>query len=227
MLQRVFRRDALRRFVLQQCLQQMNSMLAQFHPSFVVEVLVVPHQVAWDAYAVVLGQILLVLRQINHGRPGRLGWRTKHLEDAQQLVVIRSARKQRVPTRHLPEDAANAPEIHRSGILPRSHEDVGRAIPQRHHLVGVAAHRNAKSPRQTEIRQFELTRLVDQQILRLQISVQHTPVMAELDPSQQLVERRLNYAGLEVLRRIHKLLQVLIKILEHKRQLLLRVDNVV
>ena len=38
---------------------------------------------------------------------------------------------------HLDEDAADAPDVERGVVVGGAEEDVGRAVPQRHHLVRV------------------------------------------------------------------------------------------
>ena len=50
----------------------------------------------------------------------------------------------------------------------------------------VAQYRDAKGAREAEVGELELAVLVNEQVLRLQVAVQHPPVMAEGHPAQQL-----------------------------------------
>ena len=49
------------------------------------------------------------------------------------------------------------------------------------HLVGVDTHRNTKSTCQAKVSQFDDTIAVDEQILWLQVPVQHSAFVAEQD----------------------------------------------
>mmetsp|Transcript_19614 Transcript_19614/g.42331 ORF Transcript_19614/g.42331 Transcript_19614/m.42331 type:complete len:213 (-) Transcript_19614:268-906(-) len=179
------------------------------------------------ADGLVLRKVGLVVWQVDHRRPSLLVGRAQHLEDTHELVVVRRPWEERPRRRHLAEYAADAPQVDRCRVLARAHEHVGRAVPQRHHLVCVAPHRDAEGPREAEVGKLQLSLLVDEEVLRLQVAVEHAPLVAKLDAAQQLVERRLDHAGLEPVLRVQKLLQVLVQVLEDERQLLLRVDHVV
>ena len=48
----------------------------------------------------------------HHVGPDGFVWRAEQLENARQLVSVRSARKQRAACRHLSKDATNAPQVH-------------------------------------------------------------------------------------------------------------------
>lgn len=50
-------------------------------------------------------------------------------------------------THHLGEDAAQAPDVDGGGVGLGAEEDLGRAVPQRHHLVRVRAHGQAEGAR--------------------------------------------------------------------------------
>lgn len=52
----------------------------------------------------------------------------------------------------------------------------------------VAANGDAKSPRQTKIGQLDAALGVDEQVLRLQITMQHAVHVTESDATQQLVQ---------------------------------------
>eukprot|EP00964_Phaeocystis_antarctica_P037401 scaffold21359_cov18-Phaeocystis_antarctica.AAC.1 len=52
------------------------------------------------------------------------------------------------------------------------------------------AHRDAEGAREAEVGELELAVLVNEKILRLQVAVQHPPVVAEGHPAQQLPQAR-------------------------------------
>ena len=59
----------------------------------------------------------------------------------------------------------------------------------------VAQYRDAKGAREAEVGKLELAVLVNEQVLRLQVAVQHPPVMAEGHPAQQLPRARAGGRG--------------------------------
>ena len=63
-----------------------------------------------------------------------------------------------------------------------------RPVPERHHLVGVRPDGGAKGPRQPKVGQLGLAGGVDQQVLRLEVTVQHAVGVAKCDAGQQLLQ---------------------------------------
>lgn len=60
--------------------------------------------------------------------------------------------------------------------------------PGLHHLVGVGAHGNPEGSSQSKVSQLDGAKLIDEQVLRLQISVDDSMAVAEVQPLQQLGE---------------------------------------
>ena len=56
------------------------------------------------------------------------------------------------------------------------------------YLVRVDADGHTESPRQAEVGQLDHALVVDEQVLWLQVAVQHPPAVAELDALQDLVQ---------------------------------------
>ena len=75
---------------------------------------------------------------------------------------------------------------YRRGVLPAAHQDIWRPVPQRDHLVRVAANRNPKRPRQPKIGQLQRPGVGDKEVLRLQIPVQDAVLVAVRHPPTQL-----------------------------------------
>ena len=129
-------------------------------------------------------------------------------EDTMELVNVRVAREQRVACDHLGEDTAEGPDVHRSGVVPHAKKNLGRAIPQGHDFVCVGAYRDAKRARQSKVRQlrvgkiettaqgrqqvlvahFDRSLVVNEEILRLEITMENTTRMTEVNTSQQLLQ---------------------------------------
>ena len=145
------------------------------------------------------------------------------------------------------EDAATAPHVDTGVVIAIAKQDVGRAVPQRHHLAGVSIdekrkkkrllHRNARGACKTEIAQLQLAISVDEKVLRLEVPrsgeeeaespVENAITMAFLQSTEDLIHEGLgvrlnekwyfNDRHVECLFPIKELAQVLIQVLEHHR----------
>mmetsp|Transcript_29447 Transcript_29447/g.80815 ORF Transcript_29447/g.80815 Transcript_29447/m.80815 type:complete len:353 (+) Transcript_29447:448-1506(+) len=220
-LQRLLGGDAARRLKLQHAHEQVEA----------VGVILELGHVMLQSLALHGRVRLLVVGQICERGPRLVRRVAEHGEDPHQLVGVGRSREERLSGRHLAKDAADRPQVDGRRVFARTHQHVGRAVPQRYHLVRVAAHRDTKRARQAKVCELELlVVLIDEQILRLEVAVQHPPVVAEGDAEQQLAQQHLQVqvgqASVAV-RLVEHLLQVLVEILEDERQLLLGVDNVV
>lgn len=116
-------------------------------------------------------EVRLVLRELADTRPRALRRRAHDAEDANQLVLIGGAGEQRTARVHLRHDAAGGPDVDAGVVGARAEEDVGRAVPQRHDLVGEGVDWDAKGARKTEITELELSLGVDEEVLRLQVTM--------------------------------------------------------
>jgi len=94
---------------------------------------------------------------------------------------------------HFSKYTADAPNIYGGAIFPASHQYVGGAIPQGHHLVRIGSDRNAKRSGESKISKFQLPFAIDEQVWRFQIAMQHPMVVAVGHASQQLEEKALQY----------------------------------
>lgn len=55
-----------------------------------------------------------------------------------------------------------------------------------HYLVGVGTHGNPEGSSQSEVSQLDGPKLIDEQVLRLQVSVDDPMAVTEIQPLQQL-----------------------------------------
>ena len=118
-------------------------------------------------------------------------------EDLEDLVDLRVAGEQRLARAHLREDAADGPHVHAGRVLAAAEQDLGRAVPQRDDLVGVRPQRDAKGSREAEVRKLEVPVAVDQQVLRLQVAVQHAVAVAVAHALAQLAHELLDHGVAE------------------------------
>jgi len=110
---------------------------------------------------------------VRYPRPGVLVGGSQHSEDLHQLVQHVGAGKQRSSSvRQLGQNASSRPHVYAGCVKLGSKQDIRWAVPQGHHLCGVALYGNAEGPSQTKVSQLQFAILVDQQVLRLQIAMQ-------------------------------------------------------
>lgn len=114
-------------------------------------------------------------------------------EDLEDLVNLGITSEQRLARAHLGEDAADGPHIDAGGVLAATEQNLRGAVPQRDDLVGVCAERHTEGSREPEIRELEVAVAVDQEILRLQVAVQHAVAVAVADALAQLAHEFLDH----------------------------------
>ena len=68
-----------------------------------------------------------------------------------ELVLDGGSWEERPARGHLVENASDAPHVDGRGVLGGAEQHVGRAVPQRHHLVGVRLRRHGLGAGQTEV----------------------------------------------------------------------------
>lgn len=129
----------------------------------------------------------LIPRQSRDARPVVLRGRAERSEYLIQLIVrIAHSREYGHAGNHLDEYTPDAPHVQRRRILGASEQNVRRAVPQRDDLVRIRMARDRLRPRQPEIGQFQLARLAYQQVLRLDVPMQHATLVAIRQPAEQL-----------------------------------------
>jgi len=80
------------------------------------------------------GEGLLEVGKGGHARPDLLVRRSKHAEDAEQLINLTISREERILRQHLGEDATQAPNVDRRGVVARAKQNLRRSVPQGDHL---------------------------------------------------------------------------------------------
>ena len=146
------------------------------------------------------------------------------------MVFIRRSRKERAAAVHLRHDTAGRPDVDAGIVGSASQQDIGGSIPERDDFVGKGVDGDAKGSSQTKVRELELAFILDEKVLGLQISVQDAILVTESNALQELIHEGFDGRVVElavVSSRIHILLQVLVHILKHQHELVLRVDDIV
>lgn len=179
MLERVLRANTTVRVVHQHLLEEIEALGAE----------------AWHVLAqiflLVLREISSVALQVLDAGPFVRRGRSHNSKYFQQLVFFVLAGEQRLLGDNLCENAANRPNVDRSVIILRAHKNVGRAIPQRHDLMREVLDWDAESARQTKVGQLKNVVFVDEQVLRLEISMKYFVLVAFGGARKQLVQIRL------------------------------------
>lgn len=104
-----------------------------------------------------------------------------------ELVFVRGTWEKRTAGVHLRHNTPCAPDVNRGIVSSRAEKDIWCAIPQGHDFIGEGVNRDAECSGETKIGKLEYTLRVYEQVLRLQISVQHPVVMTECDTAEELV----------------------------------------
>ena len=143
-------------------------------------------------------KVRLVLGKLRNTRPRPLGRGPHEAKYLLQLVLVRRPRKQRTARVHLRHDTPRAPDIDRRIVRARPEEHVRRAVPQRHDFIGEGVNRDAEGAGEAEVGELELALLVDEQVLRLQVPVQHAVLVAEGDAPEELVGEGFDGRGVEL-----------------------------
>lgn len=114
------------------------------------------------------------VRQLGHAGPSLVGRSAQQFENSFQLVVDIAAGKE-WPTGvgQFGEDAASRPAVDGGGVQFGAEQHVRWPVPKGDHFGRKTSHRDSKGSSQPKVGQLELATLVDQKVLRLQVSMQH------------------------------------------------------
>lgn len=128
-----------------------------------------------------------VVWQQTDSRPAVLRGDAEDRPDLLQLLrLVRLSGERRRPLQHLYEDAARPPHVQSGGVLRGAQQDVGGAVPQRHHLRGERLAGDGLGSGQTEVGELQFSTVADEQVLRLQVSVQDPPTVDVAETPEQL-----------------------------------------
>mmetsp|Transcript_5492 Transcript_5492/g.12655 ORF Transcript_5492/g.12655 Transcript_5492/m.12655 type:complete len:270 (-) Transcript_5492:203-1012(-) len=164
----------------------------------------------------------LEVGQRRDARPHRFIGRAHRAEDLEEFVNLGVSGEERLPRCDLGEDAAGRPHVHRRVVLLLAKKQLGRAVPERHHLVRVALlGLELTRSGEAEVGDLDGAEAVDQHVLRLEVAVKDPLAVAELEASQDLqhapLDETLRHAVLEIA--LEALLQILVEVVEDEQHL--------
>lgn len=119
-----------------------------------------------------------------------LARRADNVEYVIELIEIVLARKQRLVVEHLGEYASDRPHVYGLVVALRVEHDLGRTIPTRRHVLGQEARVivvGIGDARQPEVAYLQVAVRVQQQIARLEVTMQHVRRMNVLETAQDLI----------------------------------------
>ena len=133
-----------------------------------------------------LGETALEVREGSDARPVGLSGCAKNAEDLEDLVDLGITREERLACSHLSEDATDGPHVDTSGVLAATEQNFRSAVPESNDFVGVSAKWDTKGASKTEISQLQVALFVDEQVLRLEVTVEDTVSMAVAGTLEEL-----------------------------------------
>jgi hypothetical protein len=157
--------DAAGRIVHQHALEEVQSVLAEHLDAIGVDHLVV-------LLPLPLGEAALEVWERLDTWPVSLGGSAQDAEDLEDFVDLGVTREEGLAGGHLGEDAADGPHVDTSGVLATAEKDLRCAVPQSDDFVCVGTERDTECAGQAEIRQLQVALLVDEQVLRFEVTVQ-------------------------------------------------------
>lgn len=122
--------------------------------------------------------------------------RAQEVGDHLQLLDGTLGLEEDSPTQQLAENAADRPQVDGVGVVLGAHQDLGRPVVLRYNLLGhVAPSVVFLNPSESIVANLENTIRVNEQVPRLDVSVDDFCCMKVLDPSQDLVEKDFDVVG--------------------------------
>ena len=184
MRERLFGRDSLVRIELQKPSEQVKAVLSSARDEIFNASLLARRSTLDDARSVVRLNAVNVV----------FGGRWNVFEYSFKLIERRSAREDRRAQEHLAQYASNAPHVHTFGVLGRGEQDLGRSVPSSGHVLGQGRIRVlgivsfvSQRSSQTEIAELHVTFLIEKDIGRLLVTMNHIGRMQVLGSLEQLV----------------------------------------
>ena len=170
-----------------------------------------------------------------HHRQVVLGRRAERGDDHLQLLQRVAPREERFAAQQLGEDASDRPDIDGGPVVLVLDEELGRAVPPRRHILGEVLLRvlfgdivaKVGAARHPEVGDAQIAVLVDEDVARLEVAVEHVRRVHRLEAAEDLVGEALDVVVGEVLRRADDLVEVGLEELGHEVDVVPAVDPLV
>lgn len=94
--------------------------------------------------------------------PGLLLGGSHDSEYLQQLVLVRTSRKEGSSGVHFGHDATGRPEVDGCAVVGGTEQNVGSSVPERDNLVGESVDGDSERPCQSKVSELELSRSIDE-----------------------------------------------------------------
>lgn len=162
--------------------------------------------------------------------PRTLAGGAHEAKDFLELVFVGGAWEEGTAGVHFSHDAAGGPDVDAGVVGSGTKQDVWGAVPEGDDLVGEGVDGNAKGSSETEIGEFELPLVVDEEILGFEVAVQDAVLMAKCDTLEELVHEGFDRHVIELTAltaRVHEFLEIFVHVLKDEHELVLSVDDVV
>ena len=155
-----------------------------------------------------------IVRQLRHPRPIFLRRRPQRLPNQIDLIHIGLTGHKRRPQDQLGKHRSHTPHIDRATVVTCAVEQLGRPIPARDDLMRHGHGGIGKAPGEPEIGQLDLAVRRDQQVVGLDVAVQHEVGVAEPDGPTQHAHPGLDVR--EAVRDVRRVLDELLEVAEGK-----------
>ena len=105
------------------------------------------------------------------------------------MVFVGGPGEKRAAGVHFGHDAAGGPDVDGGVVGAGTKENVGSAVPEGDNFVGEGVDGDAEGPGETKVGKFELTLIVYQEVLGLEVAVKDAVFMAKCDSLKKLVHK--------------------------------------
>ena len=112
--------------------------------------------------------------------------------------------------------AAHRPHVDGRRVVLVLDEELGRAVPPRHDVLGERLRARVDAAREAKVADLEVAVLVHQQVARLEVAVEHLRRVHRLEAAQDLVDKVLDVVVGERLLRVDDVVQVGVEQLGHQ-----------
>ena len=131
-----------------------------------------------------------------------MGGRAEDGDGSLNLIQVVIARKQRSPAKKLREDAANGPDVEGVRVVRRVEDDFGRSVPSGDDVLGQRGRGLLVAASQTEVADFEVAVLVEQEVAGLEVAVDDVGGVDVEAAAEELVHKVLAVIVRQVLARV-------------------------
>ena len=134
-------------------------------------------------------EVGFIFWELRDARPGALGWCAHYAKDFLKLVFVCGTGEEGPAGVHFCHYAACRPDVDTGVVGAGAEEDVGGAIPEGDNFIGERIDGDAEGTGEAKVSKFELAFVVDQEVLRFEVTVENPIVVAEGNSLKELVHK--------------------------------------